>query len=260
MKNITKKIALAILITVIVCLHLTPVFAVNSKTDNNQDDDEKVLLNSLEIEGFTLEPSFNADIHQYTVETNGNNKSLVINANASEEDAIIKIIGNANLIKGQNIVSILVSDEKGNKVSTYQLYVNNDIVKPETVDEHYKNANTMQEVKKWITIFLVIVIIICLLIIKKLFRIKKEIKYNEKNKKIYEETINEIIKENNKKHRNNDIEQFNNKDNDYYDNESTVKSIQQIRENYLNINKRIQEEQEKAIKRKKSHKQGKHSK
>lgn len=209
----------------------TKTYTINIKRlkdgENTSSDiteiDEELGLNNLEIEGLSLEPSFDTNVHQYTVNIQNSIKELKFDTEATKEDAVIKIKGNTNLIKGQNIVTILVSDENEKSVSTYQIYVNNGVVKPEQVDDHYKDAKISNEVKKWITIILSLTVIVCLLILKRLIRLKREER----------------------------------EENDNITNEETIKSIQKIRENFDNINKQIQEETKKQQKRAKH---GKHSK
>ena len=141
----------------------------NTSSDITETDEE-LGLDNLEIEGLSLEPSFDTNVHQYTVNIQNSIKELKFDTEATKEDAVIKIKGNTNLIKGQNIVTILVSDENEKSVSTYQIYVNNGVVKPEQVDDHFNDAKIFNEVKKWITIILSLTVIVCLLILKRLIR------------------------------------------------------------------------------------------
>src|SRR5699024_4985161 len=66
-------------------------------------------LEELTIEGYTLNPAFSSDVYEYTLEINDTSvTSLPINAKASTEGANVEIIGNEQLIIGENIITILV--------------------------------------------------------------------------------------------------------------------------------------------------------
>ena len=224
----------------------------SSLTSNITDLDEGLGLTKLEIKGCTLEPSFSKDVHQYTVDVQEKVDSVEIVTETEPEDAKVIIKGNTKLIKGQNIVSIFVTDDNEKKVSTYQIYLNKQVANPNTISSHYNDENISINVKKWFTIILVLIIIICLFILKRIIRIKRALKRNkeERNNSIDKDFITrnkEILEENEQD------------DDDEEDDEEEVfsKSARQIRENYLKINNRIENE---SRRRSKKAKHGRHSK
>ncbi len=80
-------------------------------------------LEELTIEGYTLNPAFSSDVYEYTLEINDTSvTSLPINAKASTEGANVEIIGNEQLIIGENIITILVRSNE--ETATYQIKVN----------------------------------------------------------------------------------------------------------------------------------------
>lgn len=240
-------------------------------TSNINDLDENLGLSKLEIKGCTIEPSFDKDVHQYTVEVKDKTNSLKIDAEATIDDANIIVKGNTNLIKGQNIVTIFVTDSNENSVSIYQLYVNNQVAKPEEIDGHYNDAQISMNVKKWITIFFGIVIIVCLLMLKRIIRIKIALKRNKDGRgyEEYEEDEDDYYEEEKiSKNKNNNLDNNESRINgntqknsvDLMENEEKEelsKSARQIRENYLKINSRIENE---SKRRSKKAKHGRHSK
>ena len=69
-----------------------------------------VALASLKVEGLELDSQFVSDKYQYSVNYEGEETSLKITAEADSSSNIVQIIGNENLVDGENIVNILVSD------------------------------------------------------------------------------------------------------------------------------------------------------
>lgn len=102
--------------------------------------DNDLKLNSLNIENATLSPEFVKTKYYYNVvsEQNGEIKPLKIEAVANKENTKIEILGNTNLIEGNNnIITILLKN--GNDITTYQLNV---LVKKNNIIE-IKNSNEM---------------------------------------------------------------------------------------------------------------------
>lgn len=217
-------------------------------TSNATELDENLGLTKLEIEGCTIEPSFNKDTHQYTVDVPTKQQSLKIASEATSENAKVIVKGNTNLIKGQNIVNIMVTDDNENSVSTYQLYVNNQVAKPEEITKHYQEAEKNYNIKKWITIIFVIIILISLLVLKRVLRIRKALR---RDKYEYIEDEEDSFNNYNKSPKNQLLSQNESEE------EMLSKSARQIRENYEKINNRIENESKKSSKKAKH---GRHSK
>lgn len=88
-------------------------------------------LETLEIEGFNLYPSFKSDIYTYNLNIDKDIKELNINAKPEREKAVVQIIGNTDLHKGENMIEIKVTAEDGLTIRTYKIntYINSDKVK-----------------------------------------------------------------------------------------------------------------------------------
>ena len=98
----------------------------------------------LEISEVEINPNFKTDVYEYTAEYIGEATKLNIKTKASDESYSIEIIGNSNLIEGENLVTILVSDEDGKNVATYQVNINKSLVDVEALAKEIK----IQEQKK----------------------------------------------------------------------------------------------------------------
>lgn len=83
-------------------------------------------LQKLEINGIKLNETFNPDTYKYTATLNGtsNLTKLDVKAVANQEDAIIEIIGNDNLVIGENVITVIVKSKDDKENVTYQILVN----------------------------------------------------------------------------------------------------------------------------------------
>lgn len=83
-------------------------------------------LQKLEINGINLNETFNPDTYKYTATLNGtsNLTNLDVKAVANQEDAIIEIIGNDNLVIGENVITVIVKSKDDKENVTYQILVN----------------------------------------------------------------------------------------------------------------------------------------
>lgn len=101
----------------------------------------QIALKELLIEGVTLNPEFDSDVYQYTIDLeNSDIKELNITATPDKEDATVEIIGNTNLQEGSNVITILVKLSE-NETATYQVIVNipkQVVAEPENNTELYK--------------------------------------------------------------------------------------------------------------------------
>lgn len=88
--------------------------------------ENSLTLDSLSIEGATLSPEFEKDVYYYETEiTTGDDKGIAelpVNATSNNSNAKIEIVGNKNLVEGNNLISIVLEDDDDN-VTTYQVNV-----------------------------------------------------------------------------------------------------------------------------------------
>lgn len=94
-------------------------------TTKPEDEDEKTNANlkSLEVEGFSISPSFSASTLEYTMQVEMDTEKLKVNAQAENEKATVKIEGNETIVEGENIVKVIVTAEDGTTTKTYTIKV-----------------------------------------------------------------------------------------------------------------------------------------
>ena len=83
---------------------------------NNKD------LESLIVEGYMLTPEFSNDVTDYSLTINDDVDSLEITAEPVDENAEVEIIGNSNLLIGDNTIQVKVTAEDGT-IRTYRINV-----------------------------------------------------------------------------------------------------------------------------------------
>lgn len=90
-------------------------------------------LAKLKINDLKLSPDFKTNVYQYEVKYIGEDSRLEIEAQPTEEGYVIEVIGNENLQEGENFITILVSEEDGANIATYQITVNKSLVDDEAM-------------------------------------------------------------------------------------------------------------------------------
>lgn len=136
------------------------------------DADSGFGLSSLEIDGLTLNPSFETGVYEYTIELTEDLSSLDIEAIATDEDATIEIIGNENLQQGENTITILVRNEETDETATYQIIVNKNMTAEEKMSWLKPSTWGREEIIKIAIIAVLIILIIIAIILK--IKIAKE--------------------------------------------------------------------------------------
>ena len=85
-------------------------------------------LSSLKIEDLKIEPDFKTNVYEYKVKYIGDATSLDIQTETTNPEFIAEVVGNQELVEGENIITILVSDADGNNIATYQITVEKSLV------------------------------------------------------------------------------------------------------------------------------------
>ena len=70
-------------------------------------------LKSLKIEQYELVPEFDPDVTEYSMKIGENSDALIVDAEAEDEKAEVKITGNDELLTGENVIEIVVTAEDG---------------------------------------------------------------------------------------------------------------------------------------------------
>ena len=150
-------------------------------------------LESLEIEGINLNPVFNEDVFYYTssIENTELNDLNVI-AKANDEGATVEILGNKNIIDGENNINIILKED--GETTIYQVVV--DVDKLGEKEKEADNVITrIRNIMKYATIGiasligLIILLIIITVIVKKVKKNKNkdnefdDEEYTRENKK-----------------------------------------------------------------------------
>ena len=152
-------------------------------------------LTSLNIEGTDLSSNLDSLNHYYTFDykTNKDSIDLDIKATASSDDATIEIVGNKGLGAGENLVTIILKDDKN--TSVYEVLVNinveNILITEVENNDFFENikekvSNFFQDIYKVIALLSVIAVILVFLIINvivKLIKNKKADKNRERLRK-----------------------------------------------------------------------------
>ena len=133
-------------------------------------------LASLQIEGLELNPVFDEDTFYYTsslVDTELT--SLNVNAVANDETANVEIIGADNLVDGENLINIIVSNDY--ETTIYQVNVDVDMLgeKEKEVDNVITRVRKIINYALWgfAGFLLVIVLILIIVLIRKIIKRKK---------------------------------------------------------------------------------------
>ncbi len=144
-----------------------------------QPVEEKFGLSTLTVTGLTLNPKFDVETYEYTLDLKQDLTSLQIVAKANDENATVEIVGNENLQEGENVITILVKNEGTEEVATYQIIVNKTVV-PEEIQMSWLKPSTWgkEEIIKIILIVVLIILIISAIILK--INISKESKKTKK--------------------------------------------------------------------------------
>ena len=133
-------------------------------------------LDSLQIEGLELNPVFDEDTFYYTsslVDTELT--SLNVNAVANDETANVEVIRADNLVDGENLINIIVSND--DETTIYQVNVDVDMLgeKEKEVDNVITRVRKIINYALWgfAGFLLVIVLILIIVLIRKIIKRKK---------------------------------------------------------------------------------------
>lgn len=85
-------------------------------------------LSSLKIADLELTPGFETNVYEYKVKYIGDATSLDIQTETTNPEFVVEVVGNQELVEGENIITILVSDADGNNIATYQITVEKSLV------------------------------------------------------------------------------------------------------------------------------------
>lgn len=128
------------------------VFEIVSTTDDGDNNTYRVVVNKkniissylsyLEIDGYNLNEKFNKDIYSYNLSLDNMVQSLNVIAIPEDKNATINITGNSDLKKGNNTISIVVTDENNNtKTYTINVLINTQTILNKIVSDIHTIEN-----------------------------------------------------------------------------------------------------------------------
>lgn len=138
--------------------------------EDDKKEELKFGLKSLTIKDLKITPEFKNDVYEYKATlTNASIEKLVVNAIATEEKAIVQITGADKIKDGENVITILVTSEDGEKTATYQITVKKEkaelpVAKTQTTNS---NGNTKILLAAGAGIAILVIILIIVVIKKK---------------------------------------------------------------------------------------------
>ena len=205
----------------------TKTYTINvTREETEQEEEEqpeentevKNGLSNITIGDLELTPSFATDVYEYTVKYIGEDTSLDIQAVATDPSYTVEILGNEELKEGENIITILVSDEEGNNVATYQLTVNKSLIDEEALAR--EEEKQQQEQRKMFMIVGGIIVLILIIIIVIIIKRRRSRTYAEEFSGVPFAGINN--QENYDDNDDGNDNQVDNYDNNYLDEQSTA--------------------------------------
>lgn len=105
--------------------YINSSYLTTEKPEEKEEEPEKSNnkeLKSLTVEGYMLTPEFSNDVTDYSLTINDDVDSLEITAEPADEKAKVEIIGNSNLLIGDNTIQVKVTAEDGT-IRTYRINV-----------------------------------------------------------------------------------------------------------------------------------------
>ncbi len=184
-------------------------------------------LSSLKIDNIDLSPKFETNVYEYTATYIGDLTKLNIIAKATDEKYVIETIGNENLKEGENIITLLVSDDKGDNIATYQITLTKSLVDKEAIAREEAEAKKKEETQKMLIIGGVVAVVIIAIIIYLVIRHRRNSAWEEDYMMPYSDDENDFVDNNEYDYE----EDNNNKEN--YDDEYSI-SKKEAREQFLN--------------------------
>lgn len=115
----------------------TPIEINKTYSSNNN-------LKSLNIDGYELNPAFNKDTLEYTIELTPGTEKINVKAVAEHNNATIKGVGEVQVSEGVNTINIVVTAENGNE-KTYKITANMEEKDPIEVEINGKKYRVIKK-------------------------------------------------------------------------------------------------------------------
>ncbi len=99
----------------------------NTVETPTKDEEETAGITKLSVSRYNISPSFEQDVYEYTLDLNDDVEQLDIKTETSSDDIEVEIVGNEDLVEGENVITILAKDTNANSTLTYQIIVNKNV-------------------------------------------------------------------------------------------------------------------------------------
>lgn len=227
------KNALAVVVTAESGATKTYTINVTKEGSEEQENTEEVTqrgLSNFKINNLEISPKFETNVYEYTAKYIGEGTKLDITATPTDPKYVVEIMGNEELKEGENIITILVSDNEGENVATYQITLTKSLVDEEAIAREQEEARKKEEQKKMLIIGGVVAVVIIAIIIYLIIRNRRNSAWEEDYMMPYTGNENDgfIDDESEEDYNNQDDYQDN-----YYEDEPTL-SKKEAREQFLN--------------------------
>ena len=141
---------------------------ITRKEEDAEKKDDKGIKN-IKIGNYQLTPAFDPQKYEYEVQIKEIVDKLDVKVETDDENIETEIVGNNNLKKGDNIITILVTDKKQNTTTTYQINakIGDDKIDLSEFNNNVKDSYTNLKRTEYIikgTIALIVILIIIFLI------------------------------------------------------------------------------------------------
>lgn len=154
----------------------------DDETEENPEDvvtEEIFGLAGLIVKDLNISPKFDVDTYEYTIGLTKDVSSLEIEAKANSEDTTVEIIGNENLQQGENIITILVKNNKTDEVATYQIIVNKNVKEEIVAQTSWLKPSTWGKEEKIIIAIIIVLIILIITAVVMKIRLSKDEEYDD---------------------------------------------------------------------------------
>lgn len=183
-------------------------------------------LKTLTIKDTDISEKFKTDNYEYEIDIKDVEK-LEIEAIATDETAIVEILGNEELQEGENLITIIVSSKNGEEKVTYQIKANKVVATNQTVENKEQGIDT--KIYFYIAIGTILLIALIIVIVYTIKNRKKEEYDFSDNYEGFPEELPEIQEDYNQKneqnkeinYENNEIQNDNIEENDKIDERKT---------------------------------------
>ena len=140
---------------------------VNEVTENSDSEAINADITQLEIVGYTLSPSFDPSVYEYSLTIPEDVESVDVKAQAANDNVQIEIAGNTELKDEENVITVICYNKDNNNSTTYQIMVNKQAAENPHADAIVEAKQKRNLIIKIGVAIIIILIILCIIVFKK---------------------------------------------------------------------------------------------